>query len=105
MESCLISIDYRKLQGSQRWVSITRGRHERRTLSPSVVIDHTFCHETFALLLLPNLFVFPFLAFIFFNEKPLISPVEKASPLLENRFFPPKPNFSSFFCLLLGGFA
>ena len=42
----------------------------------------------------------PFFPFIFFVEKPLISPVEAASVLFENLFFPPNPNFSSLFCLL-----
>jgi len=52
-----------------------------------------------ALLALPGLFFAP--PFIFLAEKPLRSPLETASPLLENLFLPPCPYFSSFFCLLL----
>ena len=65
-----------------------------------------------ALLLLPNLLLPPLppplpaapplppLPFILLLEKPLISPLLAASPLLLNRFFPPNPNFASFFCRL-----
>jgi len=42
-------------------------------------------------------------AFIFLAEKPLRSPLEMASPLFLNRFLPPKPNFSFFFCRLAEG--
>jgi hypothetical protein len=53
-----------------------------------------------ALLLLPSrcaVFLWPF---IFFVEKLRKSALDIASPLFENRFFPPNPNFSSFFCRL-----
>lgn len=50
-----------------------------------------------ALLLFPGLFGFA-PAFIFFAEKFLKSPLEMASPLFACRFFPPNPNFWSFFC-------
>ena len=56
-------------------------------------------HAAFALLLFPNL-CFPGFPFIFLAENPLRSAVEAASVLLLNRFLPPNPNFSSFFCLL-----
>lgn len=39
--------------------------------------------------------------FIFFTEYPLSSAADLASLLLPNLFFPPNPNFSSFFCLFL----
>lgn len=56
-------------------------------------------HPTLTLRLFPNrLLPFPF---IFRAENPLISAVLCASPLLANRFFPPKPNLASFFCRLL----
>lgn len=61
-------------------------------------------HGSLALLLLPNLcgiFCFPF---IFFAEKAVILALDAASLLFENRFFPPKPNFSSFFRRLLALF-
>lgn len=55
--------------------------------------------HTLALLLFPSL-VGPFFPFIFLAENPRRSAVEVAPVLFENRFFPPKPCLSSFFCLL-----
>lgn len=57
---------------------------------------------TLPLLLFPNLFRPGFPPFIFLAEKPFKSPLDTASPLFENRFFPPKPNFSSFLWRLVG---
>src|SRR6266702_4410114 len=62
----------------------------------------------FALLLFPNLFPAPPPPLLFpglssrmrLTEKPRISALEIASPLLAKRFLPPKPNFSFFFCRL-----
>lgn len=55
-----------------------------------------------ARLLLPNLVDLD-LPFIFDAENPLMSPLLSASPLLENRFLPPKPNFWSRFWRLWAG--
>ena len=62
--------------------------------TPRATTSH---NHLFALALLPfpSRCVFP--PFIFLAEKPLKSPLDTASPLLENLFFPPKPNFASRF--------
>jgi hypothetical protein len=57
---------------------------------------------TLLLLLFPNLFAPGFPLFMFLAEKPFKSPLDIASPLFENRFFPPNPNFSSFLWRLVG---
>ena len=85
----------------------------RQRAGPSTIPEPTPCtlrvfdtaHFTYhlfplALLSFPGLFFAP--PFIFLLEKPLKSPLDMASPLFANRFFPPKPNFASFFWRLFG---
>lgn len=74
--------------------------HRSAEYMPSTGIS--LIYDCFALLLFPNLCV-PFFPFIFRDENPFISAVLAASVLFENRFLPPKPNLSSFFCFLFGG--